>query len=90
VTRNKILQFYFVGEFDLSPFSNMAVSVLPEVLSQIEGTDKLSALYRLLQGIPDLCNVHDRVYSEQSSIKRWKRYKSSGGRLFGNPYYSMK
>ena len=89
VTRNKILQFYFVGEFDLSPFSNMAVSVLPEVLSRIEATDKLSALYRLLQGIPNLCNVNDRVYSEQGSNNRWKRYKRSGGRLFGNPYYRM-
>lgn len=88
VTRNKILQFYLVGEFDLTPFSNMAVSVLPEVLSQIARTDKLSALYRLLKGIPDLSNVYDRVYYEKSSSKRWKRYKSSGGRLFGNPYYS--
>jgi hypothetical protein len=57
---NKIFRFYFVGEFDVSPFSNMVVSVLPEVVSQIESTDELSAIYRLLRHIPELCNVSER------------------------------
>jgi hypothetical protein len=62
VIRDKIRQLYFVGEFDVSPFSDMAVSVLPEVVSHIEGKDKLSAIYRLLQGrLPDLCNPSDRA-----------------------------
>jgi hypothetical protein len=63
VIRNKILGFYFVGEFDLSPFSGMAVSVLPEVMIQIAEEHKHSAIYRLLQQIPDLCNVSNRVDS---------------------------
>lgn len=62
VIRDKIRQLYFVGEFDVSPFSDMAASVLPEVVSHIEGKDKLSAIYRLLQGrLPDLCNPSDRA-----------------------------
>jgi hypothetical protein len=63
--RNKILRFYFVGEFDVSPFVNMPVSVFPEVTSRIEGDDQQSAIYRLLQRIPELCTVSDRVSSEQ-------------------------
>jgi hypothetical protein len=62
VIGNKILRFYFVGEFDISPFSNMALSILPEVVSRIEGDGKRSATYRLLKGIPDLCNVSDRIF----------------------------
>jgi hypothetical protein len=65
VIRKKILRYYFVGEFDVSSLSSMAVSVLPEVISQINGKDKLSAIYRLLKCIPDLCNVSDRVPFEQ-------------------------
>jgi hypothetical protein len=53
-------RFYFVGEFDVSPFSNMVVSILPEVVSQIESTDELSAIYRLLRYIPELSNVSER------------------------------
>jgi hypothetical protein len=64
VIRDKILRFYCVGEFAVSPFSCMAVSVLPGVLSQFGRNDKLSAIYRLLQCLPDLCNVSDRESCE--------------------------
>jgi hypothetical protein len=67
VIRDKILQFYFVGEFDVSLFSSMAVSVIPVIMSQIEGEDRQYALFRLLQWIPDLCNVSERTSSFQSS-----------------------
>jgi hypothetical protein len=30
VIRNKILMLYFVGNFDVSPFVNMPLSILPE------------------------------------------------------------
>jgi hypothetical protein len=63
VIRDKVLRFYFVGEFDVSPFSNMAVSILSEVMSRIEGNDTQSAVFRLLQCIPELCNVSDRASS---------------------------
>jgi hypothetical protein len=69
---NKILLFYFVGEFDVSPFSGMSASVLPEVMSQIEGSERQTALYRMLQCIPELCSVSDRNCSEQTSNTRQK------------------
>jgi hypothetical protein len=61
VIRDKILQFDFVGEFDVSPLVHMSIPVLPTIMSQIQGNDKHSATYRLLQCIPELCNVSDRV-----------------------------
>jgi hypothetical protein len=65
VIRNKIFGFYFVEDFDVSPFLSMAVSVLPEVLSQIKRTNKLPAIYKLLRCLPELSNVSDRGSSEQ-------------------------
>jgi hypothetical protein len=75
VIRDKISHFYFVGEFDVAPFSSMAVSVLPEVVSQIQGAKKLSAIYRLLQLIPELCSGSERKCSHQSDNKRHKIVK---------------
>jgi hypothetical protein len=72
VIRNKVLGFYFCGKFDVSPFSGMALSVLPEVMSQIDEENKHSAIYRLLQCIPQLCNVSDRASCEQHDMKRQK------------------
>ena len=72
VIHNKIVKFYFVGEFDVHPFAKMPLSVLPEVMSRIEGNDKHSAVYRLLQCIPELCNVSERVSSHQPGNKRQK------------------
>jgi len=71
VKHQKIFAFYFVGKFDVSPFLTMPVSVLPEVMSQIEGRNKLSAIHRFLCCIPDLCNVSDRV-SKPTGNKRQK------------------
>eukprot|EP00956_Cyclotella_meneghiniana_P032824 scaffold91661_cov75-Cyclotella_meneghiniana.AAC.2 len=59
VIRTKIARYYFVGDFDLSPFVNTKISVLPNVLAMIEGdtNSRRSAIFRLLRSIPDLCNV---------------------------------
>jgi hypothetical protein len=73
VIRDKILGLYFVGEFDLSPFSTMALSVIPEIMSQIQAKDKISAIYRLLRCLPELCNVSGRVSCGQHGGKRLKR-----------------
>jgi hypothetical protein len=70
VIRNKILRFYFVEEFDVFPFASMALSVLPDVMSQIEEENKHSVMYTLLQCIPELCNVSNRVTSEHTGNKR--------------------
>ena len=51
VIRQKIARYYFTGEFDISPFLGMPVSVLPEVLGLIEGDDiyQQSAIFRMLK-----------------------------------------
>eukprot|EP00956_Cyclotella_meneghiniana_P032355 scaffold88504_cov41-Cyclotella_meneghiniana.AAC.1 len=62
VIRNKIARYYFIGDFDMSPFIDMPVSVLPEVLNLIEEDDiyRQSAIFRMLKTIPELCNVSSR------------------------------
>jgi len=63
VIREKISRYYFVGNFDVSPFVKLPVSVVPSVLGMIKGKklDRQSAIFRLLKSIPDLCNVVSRV-----------------------------
>jgi len=63
VIREKISRYYFVGNFDVSPFVKLPVSVVPSVLGMIKGKklDRQSAIFRLLKSIPDLCNVGSRV-----------------------------
>lgn len=68
VVRNKILKYYCVGDFDMTPFENMSVSVVPEVISRIKSDTKPSAIIRLLKCIPELTNSSNRcLTSEQSS-----------------------
>ena len=63
VIREKISRYFFVGNFDVSPFIKLPVSVVPSVLGMIKGKklDRQSAIFRLLKSIPDLCNVVSRV-----------------------------
>eukprot|EP00956_Cyclotella_meneghiniana_P034825 scaffold108454_cov37-Cyclotella_meneghiniana.AAC.2 len=51
VIRQKIARYYFTGDFDISPFLGMPVSVLPEVLGLIEGDDiyQQPAIFRMLK-----------------------------------------
>jgi hypothetical protein len=72
VIRNKTLRFYFTGKFDVSPFVKMPLSVLPEVMGQIEGNGKQSAIFRLLQCMPEMCNASERKSLEQPGNKRQK------------------
>jgi hypothetical protein len=87
VIQNKIIQFYFVGDFDLAPFASLPLSVLARVMSlgervefdlvscanmsrafldkyqriHLEGIpNKQTAIFELLRGIPELCNVSAR------------------------------
>ena len=62
VTRKKVARYYFVGKFDISPFADMPVTLIPEVLSLIEedNINKQSAIFRMLKCIPDLCNISSR------------------------------
>ena len=64
VIREKIARYYFVGDFDISPFAGLPISVVPSVLGMINDDDALycqSAIFRLLKSIPDLCNVGSRM-----------------------------
>jgi hypothetical protein len=72
VVRNKILKYYFIGDFDISPFINIPVSGLPEIISQIRSDTTQSAIFRLLKCIPELCNVASRCHTSEQSSKRPK------------------
>jgi hypothetical protein len=76
VIRSKTQRFYFAGEFDVSPFSTMPLSVLPE-MSRIQENDNQSAMYRLLQCLPELRNVSERKSCEQPGNKRHKTIRFS-------------
>lgn len=85
VIRTKISRYYFAESFDTSPFAKMPISVVPEVMGMIEGNEQYccNAIFRVLQGIPDLCNVASRTEarleyvgaSGNSAIKRQKIVK---------------
>ena len=70
VVRRKIFKFYFDGEFSVVPFQNMALSVLPLIMTQIrrdhreptasDDTYQLSAVFRMMRSIPGLCDVSGR------------------------------
>eukprot|EP00956_Cyclotella_meneghiniana_P034827 scaffold108454_cov37-Cyclotella_meneghiniana.AAC.4 len=69
VIRKKIARYYFVEDFDISPFAKMPVSLLPEVLSMIRmplchlylpDSTIQSAIFRILKYIPELCNASSR------------------------------
>jgi hypothetical protein len=61
VIQNKVMQFYFVGSFDLAPFASMPLPVLAKVMSVGEEMrNKQTAIFELLRGLPELCNVSSR------------------------------
>ena len=68
VIHSKILQYYFVGDFDVGPFTSMPISVAVELMGQIKGDGKQYAIFRLLQSIPELCNISSRNDTGQSGM----------------------
>jgi hypothetical protein len=66
VIRNKITQLYFVGDFDVTPFRHMPISVLPEVISQIKCSTQQSAIFRLLVSVPELFIPFKRGLAKQT------------------------
>jgi len=62
VFQTKIARYYFVGDFDVTHFANLAISLLPKVLEMIKcnATNRQSAIFRILKSIPELCNVTSR------------------------------
>ena len=84
VIRQKILQYCFVGKFDMEPFVGVdaSVSVLPELMSLIGGDDVHSATYIFLRCVPELCEVSKR--KERAASKTDNPHKRSLGKwLFG-------
>ena len=66
VIKTKIARYYFVGDFDLTPFARMPISYLPRVLAVMKGDtiNRQSAIFRMLKSIPDLCNVSSRCVGQ--------------------------
>jgi hypothetical protein len=76
VIRHKIMQYYFIGSFDMAPFASMPLSVLSEIMGLGgEMNNMHPAIFELLRGIPDLCNVSSRSMQFQHSFKRQKVHK---------------
>ena len=50
----------------MGPLARMPLSVVSEVMHQIKGDGKQSAIFRLLQSIAELCNVSSRDETERS------------------------
>jgi hypothetical protein len=62
VIQKKVIQYYFTESFDMAPFANMPLPVLVELMSMDDReSNKQNAIFELLMGIPDLCNVAGRV-----------------------------
>jgi hypothetical protein len=58
VIHNKVMRYYFVGDFDVTPFANMPLFFLPKIMSMIKGrSNQQNAVFKLLRAIPGLCNV---------------------------------
>ena len=86
--REKVARFYFRGDYEVMPFLGMPISLLPNVLSSIcieskgistlqanqfeDGKRCLSALFRMLKTIPDLCDVSSREAESYLDVKRQK------------------
>jgi hypothetical protein len=72
-----MLKYYFVGDFDVTPFANMSVLVVPEVIGQIRSDTKQSAIFRLLKCLPELSNVRSSslLTKQVSKMKRHKIWK---------------
>jgi hypothetical protein len=54
VIHNKVVKFYFVGDFDPASFASMPLPVLSEVLGLVAIRNKQSAIFQLLRDIPEV------------------------------------
>ena len=55
IIHKKVFGFYFIGDFDTTPFENIVPSVMAKVLSDIDtgsGKMDLAAIFRLLKAFP--------------------------------------
>jgi hypothetical protein len=53
--------YYFIGDFDHSPFFEMPASVLAEVMGLGEMNNNKTTIFKLLRGNPNLCDVSSRT-----------------------------
>eukprot|EP00956_Cyclotella_meneghiniana_P036578 scaffold127602_cov60-Cyclotella_meneghiniana.AAC.1 len=65
VIRQKTAKYYFIGDYDVSPFAAMPLSAMPKVISTIGGVIdswvNVDDHVRLLEIIPKLSNMNDWV-----------------------------
>lgn len=82
VVCEKIREYYFDGTFDVAPFVNMPISILPLVMSAIRGGEinRQNAIFRMLRSMPGLCTraclACERETGRQS--KKTKYVQGSG------------
>eukprot|EP00956_Cyclotella_meneghiniana_P003129 scaffold3828_cov35-Cyclotella_meneghiniana.AAC.2 len=70
VIQNKIMNYYFLGDFDSAPFVSMPISILAKVLSLGKEMNKQNtAIFSLLRSIPELCNLTNRRDEQSSNYK---------------------
>jgi hypothetical protein len=76
VIHEKIMMYYFQGKFDVTPFVNMPLSAVPQVMSPVKGSNlsRQVAISRLLGSIPELYSVSNRdTQAAASSTTRLRR-----------------
>eukprot|EP00956_Cyclotella_meneghiniana_P013771 scaffold20185_cov38-Cyclotella_meneghiniana.AAC.1 len=74
VIRNKMMQYYFLDNFDPTPFVSMPISVQARILSLgKETSNQNTAILGLLRSIPELCDVSGRCDEQSSNYKTRNR-----------------
>lgn len=59
VIQEKMMQFYFAGDFDASAIADTPLAILAHILG-LDVQKKQSAVYNILKSVPELCNVLNR------------------------------
>ena len=71
VVCEKIREYYFDGNFDVAPFVNMPISILPLVMSATRGgkINCQNAIFRMLRSMPGLCKKDSKAVEETKLYK---------------------
>lgn len=59
--RWKILRYYFVGEFDMTPIHEIPLSIIPYLISVIGGDESQRNTTAYIQDERELCNLRQNA-----------------------------
>ena len=69
VAQIKVMRYYLRRKFEASPLPSMPLAVLPRVLGiDVPKRYKCTAVFNILKGIPELCNVSSRNLDQLEEI----------------------